>query len=206
MIILYGMFPSRASCCVWALEEAQVKDYEIKRLDFSKGEQRAPEYLELNPLGKVPTLQIGDKIIRETIAILEYIGRAYPKSRLVPENSGDYVTYLQWISYLLTEVEAPFWTLLKHTRILPEEKRVPQVSSTCLWEIERALTPLEDLLSSGSGFLVGKSFSNADIVFTTLLSFLRSHIPLTSFSSCQRYLQEQAARPAYLRMLERTDG
>ncbi|MEE3301072.1 MAG: glutathione S-transferase N-terminal domain-containing protein, partial [Pseudomonadota bacterium] len=68
-----------------ALEEASAK-YEPKKLDFFATEQRSDEYLQINPKGRVPALDIGEGIISETPAILTYIAQTFPSANLAPLN------------------------------------------------------------------------------------------------------------------------
>ena len=66
-----------------ALEEAGA-EYEAVRVDFKANAQRAPEYLAINPKGRVPSLVTSDGILTETPAILAFIAQTYPKARLAP--------------------------------------------------------------------------------------------------------------------------
>src|SRR5688572_29324736 len=66
-----------------ALEEAGAK-YETVRLNFAEGDQRKPEYLKVNPKGRVPALIADRGILTETPAILAYIAQLYPKAKLAP--------------------------------------------------------------------------------------------------------------------------
>ena len=66
-----------------ALEDARA-DYEIMRVDFSKQEQRSPDYLKINPKGRVPALVTERGILTETPAILVYIAQAFPEANLAP--------------------------------------------------------------------------------------------------------------------------
>ena len=67
-LTLYHAAPSRSSIALWMLEEVG-QPYDIHLLSLSKGENRAPEYLAVNPMGKVPALRHGDTVITEAAAI-----------------------------------------------------------------------------------------------------------------------------------------
>src|SRR3990167_7067896 len=64
-------------------------DYESKLLEFSKGENKSPEYLKLNPRGKVPTLKDGDFVVYESLAIMTYLDRKYPTPPLFGTTAED---------------------------------------------------------------------------------------------------------------------
>src|SRR5215211_5460115 len=66
-----------------ALEQAGAR-YQTERIDFAKNEQRSPEYLQLNPKGRVPALVTGRGILTETLAILLFICQSFPEARLAP--------------------------------------------------------------------------------------------------------------------------
>ena len=66
-----------------ALEEIGVA-YDVRRLDLAAGDQRRPEYLRLNPKGRVPTLLVGAEPVTEVLAILTYLAHRYPHSELLP--------------------------------------------------------------------------------------------------------------------------
>ena len=88
---------------IWMLEELGLK-YERISLDPQKGENKTPEYLKLNPTGKVPTLQDGDFTIFESAAICQYL--AEKNGRLVPaKGTPDYFTCLQWCYFAVTNIE-----------------------------------------------------------------------------------------------------
>ena len=83
---LYLAKGSIAVAVAIALEEAGL-DYDPVVLDFAKGVQTAPDYLALNPKGRVPALEVADGILTETGAILDYIATLAPSARLVPQDA-----------------------------------------------------------------------------------------------------------------------
>ena len=83
MIKLYWSPRSRSISAIWLLEEAGLP-YERVLTDISTGAQKAPEYLAINPMGKVPGLQDGDAALGEAAAICAYIADRYPETKLAP--------------------------------------------------------------------------------------------------------------------------
>ncbi len=80
---LYYNPKSRASITKWVLDECQA-DYELVQIDFEKGEHKSPEFLAINPAGKLPTLQDGDQNIFESVAIGLYLSEKFPEANLAP--------------------------------------------------------------------------------------------------------------------------
>lgn len=78
--------------------------YESRLLEFSKGDVKTPEYLALNPRGKVPTLRHGDVAVRESLAILAYLERAFPQPAIFGETPAEtgriWQTIAEFTSYL----------------------------------------------------------------------------------------------------------
>ena len=80
-LTLYHAAPSRSSITRWMLEETG-EPYDIHLLSLSKGDNRTPEYLAVNPMGKVPALKHGDTVITEAAAICAYLADEFPRAKL----------------------------------------------------------------------------------------------------------------------------
>ena len=85
-VVLYTNPMSRGRIVHWLLDELGAP-YELKMLDLQKGEQKAPAYLAINPMGKVPTIVHRGVAITETAAILIYLADAFPAAKLAPKTS-----------------------------------------------------------------------------------------------------------------------
>jgi glutathione S-transferase len=98
-LTLYHAAPSRSSIVRWMLEEVG-EPYEIKLLRLSEGDQQRPDYLAINPMGKVPALKHGDVVITEAAAICTYLADAFPKAGLsVPIGDPRRGIYLKWLFF-----------------------------------------------------------------------------------------------------------
>src|SRR3954462_5794306 len=99
MIKLYWSPRSRSISAIWLLEETGLP-YERVLTDISIGEQKRPEYLAINPMGKVPGLQDGDAALGEAAAICAYIADRYPETKLAPDVTDPLrAKYLQWLFF-----------------------------------------------------------------------------------------------------------
>lgn len=198
MLKLYGFPRSRSLRVLWMLEELGVA-YEFVKVDLGAGEGQSPRYKALNPSGKVPVLVDGDFVLRESAAIVTYLGERYPQAGLIPPpGSHQYASYLQWAFFVLTELEQPLWTLAKHKFALPAEQRVKEIVPTALWEFGRAATVLAEGINE-QGALVGEQFGAADLLAAHTLGWaLASKIDLEPFGLAA-YANRHLARPALKR-------
>src|SRR2546421_11305803 len=98
-LTLYHAAPSRSSIALWMLEEVG-EPYDIHLLSFAKGENRAPDYLAINPMGKVPALKHGDTVITEVAAICTYLADEFPGAKLnVAIGTPRRGVYLKWLFF-----------------------------------------------------------------------------------------------------------
>ncbi len=205
MLQVYGCLNTRSNRVVWALEEANAT-YEYHKIDLFAGEGRKPDYLAINPGGKVPTLVDGDLVLTESAAICTYIGDSFPASGLTPPvGSMERAQYNQWCFFAMSELEQPLWTITKHRFALPEKRRVPAVIETACWEWEVAVKVLANGLGARE-FLVGERLTAADILITQTLAWARAfEIPL-GHAALEAYADRLLARSALARALMREQG
>jgi glutathione S-transferase len=201
MIKIYGFPYTRSTRATWALEEAGA-EYEFIPVNLAKGHQNQPEFLKVNPGGKVPALVDNDFVLTESAAICTYIGERFPASGLVPSRINDRAHYYQWSFFTMSELETPLWTMTKHTKILPKERQIPAIAESCIWEFQRAANVLAKHLE-GREFVVGEQFTAADILLGATLNWARkAEIQLMS-TVLEAYADRMADRPALLRARER---
>jgi glutathione S-transferase len=98
-LTLYHAAPSRSSIALWMLEEVG-EPYDVKLIKLSEGDQLKPDYLAINPMGKVPALKHGDVTITEVAAICTYLADAFPDKNLnVPIGDPRRGPYLKWLFF-----------------------------------------------------------------------------------------------------------
>jgi glutathione S-transferase len=147
--------------------------YESKLLEFSKGENKAPGYLQLNPRGKVPTLKDGDFVLYESLAIMSYLDRKYPEPPLfgkTPEETGlIWRTLAECESYMVSagdKVVRPIF----FGKGLDKVDEIQQAAQTLRNELK-----MMDERLTGSTWLVGDKISAADIgVFPLVQLIMRA--------------------------------
>ncbi len=198
---LYGYRNGRTLRALWALAEVGAT-YEYVEVDIMRGEGREPWFLKINPGGKVPVLDDDGTMITESAAICMHVAEKYPESRLLPPpGTQERTECYKWISFILTELDAPLWTIAKHRFGLPKERQVPTVIDTAIWEFGVAV----NILATGLGerpYLVGDSFTVADILAGhTLLWAKSTRLGLSDI--LMRYLTALTMRHAFERARER---
>jgi glutathione S-transferase len=198
---LYGFPNTRSMRALWTLEEIGAS-YNYVHVDLHKGEARRTPFLEINPGGKVPALIDGDLILTESAAICIYLADKFPAAHLIPTAARDRAHFMQACFFALTELEQPLWTLAKHTFALPEKHRVPAIMDTCRWEFSRAVNVLAARLGERE-FIVGDSFSVADILLANTLSWAYSGSFTIEQPAVTAYAQRLLARPALQRAIDK---
>ena len=156
MITLYHSAPSRSMVARWMLEELG-EPYEMHVLNLQKGEQKRPEYLAVNPMGKVPALVHDDVVVTEVAAICCYLADAFPKAGLtVPIDDRKRGTYLRWLFFGPGCLEAAIMD-----RMLKREAGNP--GSLGYGDFETTMDVVAKAVSANP-YIVGDRFTAADVV------------------------------------------
>jgi glutathione S-transferase len=202
MITVFGSPQSRSMRVTWLLEELGV-EYDYHLVDFSTAGHRAPEYLAINPAGKVPAIRDGDLVLLESGAILTYLADKYSEKGLIPAvGTPDRGLFEQWSYFAVCELEQPLWTMGKHKFALPAEKRCRDVLPTAAWEFQKAV----QLLSEGLGdreYILGATLSAVDILLAQTLIWGMFFKQPVEQANLKAYVKRMQSRPAMLRALQR---
>ncbi|MFT5013342.1 MAG: glutathione S-transferase [Patiriisocius sp.] len=195
---LYHCQDSRSLRALWALEEMGLP-YELENMKFPP-RFTVPGYLDLNPMGTVPTLIDGDTTLTESTGICHYLVEKYgPTDLAIEKAEADYGTFLNWLYRSDATLTFPQTLVLRYTVLEPEERRIPQVvEDYSKWYLSR-LRAVEQALE-GKEFLCGDRFTIADIAVGYAL-FLGTTLGLDERykPNCQRYLSDLMQRPALIR-------
>ena len=177
MITLYKYtHPSRAETVVWALQELGF-DYEVKELNGHKFEQRQPDFLAINPFGKIPAITHNGKHFTESLAIIEYLNDLHPDKPLTPNQDDDNYAeknykLRQAISFGLIEIESYLWILTK-IKVLQNYEGWPEgTAENCMKNIQNAL-PIASSWLESQEYIAGDSFTLADIYYHHLFNWLK---------------------------------
>jgi glutathione S-transferase len=191
MIQLYWAPRTRSFSSLWLMEETG-QPYERVLVDLSKGAQKAPEYLAVNPMGKVPALKDGEATLAEAAAICAYVAERYPEAKLAPSLSDPLrAKYLYWLFFAPSCIEPA---------MVQVATKIEMSSVSAGWgDAQRVFDVLDAALAKGP-WILGETFSAADIAIGSGLNFaVRLFKMVPSRSSFERYIDACAARPAFQR-------
>jgi len=121
---LYEFGPTRSTRARWMLQELGV-DFEAVTVNLAAGEQHRPEFLRINPAGKVPVLVDDGVVLTESVAIALYLAEKYPGKGFFPADARQRAQVNRWLLFSATELEQPIWRIFRHTRLYPENLRLP---------------------------------------------------------------------------------
>ncbi|QLE86493.1 glutathione S-transferase family protein [Shewanella sp. Scap07] len=201
MIKLFGIPRSRSLRVSWTLEELQL-DWQYRHINFANGDGKDAEFLAVNPCAKVPALRDGDMCLSESAAIVLYLAEKYGDGALLPvPGTAEAATHHKWVSYIISELEQPLWTIGKHKFALPEALRQQSMFAVAKWEFDKAAAIAESWVPE-SGYLLGERFSAADILLAhTLLWATRFEQDIPP--KLVAYRDRVTARPAMQRGLDK---
>ena len=198
-LVFYTNPRSRGRIARWMLEEVG-QPYRTEVLDFGTT-MKAPAYLTVNPMGKVPALAHGDAVVTECAAICAYLADAFPQAKLAPP-PGDRrrAPYYRWMFFAAGPVEAAVSHKAVGFTAPPEREPMLGYGS-----VERALRTLETAVSQ-SDYLVGDNFTAADVYVGSHLAFGMMFGTIDKRPAFERYVQRLSARPAYARARDLDDA
>jgi glutathione S-transferase len=191
MMQLYWSPRSRSFSAVWLMEETGLP-YERVLTDITTGAQKAPEFLAINPMGKVPALKDGDAALGEAAAICVYVADRYPETKLAPGPADPMrARYLQWLFFSPSCIEPAMIQIF--TKI-----EVPV--STAAWGSATQVFDVLDAALKKGPWILGEHFSAADIMIGSGLNYVvRLFKMVPSRPSFDAYIARCAARPAFQR-------
>lgn len=194
-ITLYHSPASRAFTAYWMLEELGVP-FDVRTVDIRKGEQKHPDYLKLNPAGKVPTLTDGEVVVSENPAIAIYLADRYGYGTLAPRiEDPDRGPYLKWMVFS-TAVVDPVATLHKNKIDLPGFDFSFGAFDDMVGVVTGVLTDRE--------YLLGERFSGADVVLGGTLARLMYQKVLPETPALMDYRDRLTGRDAFHRAADAT--
>ena len=197
MIKLYGIRQSRALRSLWALEELGVP-YEHVAINFAT-DAKSPEFLKINPNGRIPALVDGDLALFESMAINLYLAKKYDKAGLYPRSPDDEARAIQWSIWGMTEIEPSLLQVLMNRVFLPPNQRDESAAKAAEEKLGPALRVLDGALA-GKKHLLGAGFTIADLNVASVLSWaLFAKVDLAKTPNVQRWLTECAGRPAFVK-------
>jgi glutathione S-transferase len=203
MLTLYYASGTCALATHLALEYSGAP-YEAKRLDFKQQQQRSPEYLKVNPKGRVPALVTDRGVLTETPALLQYVAQSFPQAQLAPVDDPFLLAKVnEFNSYLCSTVHVhhahkgrgPRWVDAANTDAIEAmKKKVPQ-------NMAESFTLIEEQMFKGP-WVLGERFSTADMYLFTLTRWLEGdEVDVQRFPKVADHFKRMQAQPKVQKVL-----
>jgi glutathione S-transferase len=188
-LTLYHSAPSRSSIVLWMLEEVG-EPYDIHLLSLKKGTHRHPDYLAVNPMGKVPALRHGEVVITEVAAICTYLADAFPQAGLnIAFDDPRRGPYLKWLFFAPGVLESAVTD-----RAFPRAGEARR-EALSYGDFDTTMDVLANAVTPGP-FLMGDKFTAADVVIGANLKWGTSFKLIPERKEFVDYVARCAQRPA----------
>lgn len=191
-LIFYYNPMSRARIAHWMLEEVGAP-YSTELVRFDTGEHKRPEFLAINPMGKLPTIKHGSTVVTEAAAICAYLADAFPAANLAPPTtSPERGTYYRWLFFGAGCVEPAAVDRMFNRPQVERPGALGYGSYTdTMNALEKAITP--------GPFILGQRFSAADVYIGSQIGWGMMTKAIEPREAFQKYLAAFADRPAFKR-------
>jgi glutathione S-transferase len=205
MLKIYGHPGSRAARPLWVCRELGLQ-HEHVPTHFADGGTQAPEFLAINPAGRIPAIDDDGFCLAESMAINIYLAKKHG-GELAPKSLEDEARMLQWSFWVMTEAEKPLLTVFMQRVELPPGTEIekyfrerspkdPAVEQAALKALQHPLSVLNGHLASRE-YLLGASFTLADLNVASVLSMgLAVKFDFSPYPNVQQWLGRCVSRPA----------
>jgi glutathione S-transferase len=192
-LTLYHAAPSRSSIVHWMLEELG-QPYDLHLLSFTKGDNRAPDYLAVNPMGKVPALKHGDTVVTEAAAICAYLADEFPQAKLnVPVGDPRRGVYLKWLFFGPSCIEPAIMD-----RAFPRKEDARR-EALGYGDFDTVTDVVAKAVGGKGPYIMGEQFTAADVVIGSTLRWGMMFKLIPERPEFAAYVARIAERPALQR-------
>lgn len=196
-LVLYTNPMSRGRIARWMLEETGA-DYRTEILEYGTT-MKAPEYLAINPMGKVPAIRHGDTVVTECAAICAYLADAFPQANLAPA-LNDRGSYYRWLFFTAGPLEAAIADRTLGVEVPADKQRMVGYGS-----YGQVMDALEKAVSAAP-YIAGDSFSAADVYIGSHISWGLQFGTMETPPAFEAYWKRLESRPAHVRATELDDA
>jgi glutathione S-transferase len=198
-LVFYTNPMSRGRIVRWMLEEVG-QPYETVVLDYAST-MKAPDYLAINPMGKVPAITHGDTVVTECAAICAYLADAFPQAGLAPAaNDKLRGPYYRWLFFAAGPLEAA-----ANSKAMGWELPADKEAMAGYGSLARVMDALEGAVSKGP-YILGDRFSAADVYVGAHIGWGMQFGTLEKRPAFEAYFGRLVQRPAAKRAREIDDG
>lgn len=196
---IYGTAASRAARPLWVAQELGL-DYQHIAMPFLGGATRTPEFLKVNPNGRIPVVEDDGVLVWESMACTVYLAERFLGSNglsLAAQTHAERAEILRWTFWVVTECEKDALQFLMHAVLMPPERRKPQLAEESLRHLAGPLRILEGHLQSRP-YLAGDRFTVADICVASVMAWVEAaDVLMGQCPQVRDWLQRCLARPAF---------
>jgi len=205
MLTLYFCPGACSTASHVALEETGAP-YVEKPIMLPKGEQKTPEYLKINPRGKVPALDVDGTILTENTAILTYLALKFPEKKLLPMDSFEQARSISTMAWLSNIVHPSYTHYMRPERFAPDAAAQPVVKETGKKTFWTCLQEIDGLLA-GKDWMMGSSFSVVDCYALVFYGWgVRAELPVKELANYTAFKERMLKRPAVKKVLVSEDN
>ena len=188
--------PNTRSSGVLTLLEELGAPFDLRVLDMKGGENRQPAYLAVNPMGKVPAVLDGDKLVTEQVAIYLHLADRFPAAGLAPAvDDPDRGRYLRWMVFYAASFEP---AVVDRALQRPD----PPLAMSPYGTYEAVMAAVQGMLSPGP-FVLGERFSAADVLWGSALAWTMMFGIVPKLPEFVAYAEQVTARPAFAKVRAR---
>jgi len=176
-------------------------DYTLQRIDFSKGEQRAPDFLALNPKGRVPALVTPQGILTETTALLTYIAQTQPQANLAPTEPFALARLQSFNAFLSSTLHVAHAHGPRGNRWTDDPAAQAALKAYVPTSVTAAFKLVEDSMLEGP-FVMGDTYTIADPYLFTMSTWIEGdQVDPTQIPRVMAHRQMMSQRPSVIRAL-----
>jgi glutathione S-transferase len=183
-----------------ALEEVGAP-YSAERLNFKNNQQNSPDYLKINPKGRVPALVTDSGVLTETPAILAFIAQSFPHAKLVPQDPFEFAQVQSINSYLCSTVHVAHAHKMRGARWATEETSFADMKRKVPKNVGESFALMESEMVEGR-WVMGDAYTICDPYLFTLAGWLkRDSVDIARFPKIHDHHKRMAERPAVKKVL-----
>jgi glutathione S-transferase len=177
------------------LEELGIP-YETQKMNLAEGDQRKPEYLKINPRGRVPAVVVGDQVITENVGIITYFAGGYPDKGLWPEKTWDQAKLVSTMAWFSNTVHPAYTHLVRPERFVDDEAAKEAVKAKAKANFWGYLEEIDKLLE-GQKWCVANKFTPADAYLLVFYRWAnRQKMPVQNLKNYTALVNRVLSRPA----------
>lgn len=184
-----------------ALEEVGIP-YDTQKLNLAEGDQKKPEYLRLNPRGRVPTLVVDDQVLTENVGILTYLGGGHPDAGIWPKKTWDQAKLVSTMAWLSNTVHPTYGHIVRSERYATSDAAKEDIKAKGKANLQGYLEEIDKLLE-GHKWAVANQYTVADgylLVFYRWAN--RAKMPVNDLRNYSALAQRVLARPAVQKVMK----